>query len=138
MARFVTGSSAPPLLLQIGLPACTVFAATVIGAMTASGPNGLRNPRAVSVPPANSLPAAAIAQRSAGLRPIEPIIFVVPSSPGPSNQPNSFWAPWPATSPPKTSRKINRARSLMVLPPPICLLSAARTVPPSSKLLLFS
>ena len=66
MAMLVTGSSAPPLVTQIGLPQWTLAVAMLIELITPSGPSGLRNPSSVSTPPPNSLRPAASAQRWPG------------------------------------------------------------------------
>src|SRR5215207_3034554 len=51
IAVFVTGSSAPPSVTQIGLPQWAFAVAMDIEAMTPIGPKGLSSPRAVSTPP---------------------------------------------------------------------------------------
>ena len=86
----VTGSSAPPEVTQIGLPACALPVAIAIGAISVSGPTGCMKPSAVSRPPPNSLQPATRAQKWPGLKSIDSSHCPVPSGPGPSNAPNSF------------------------------------------------
>ena len=57
-------------------------------------------PAAIASPPKVSEEAAARALVRAGARPSLSIIPVAPSSPGPSNQPRSFWVPWAKNMPP--------------------------------------
>src|SRR5918997_2412228 len=53
---------------------------------------------------------------------------LVPSNPGPPNDPNSFWAPWPAISDPCARRTINGADSLTLEPLDIAVLNLAPSV----------
>src|SRR5215210_8773393 len=62
IAVFVTGSSAPPSVTQIGLPQWAFAVAMDIEAITPIGPKGLSSPRAVSTPPPNSQSPARNAQ----------------------------------------------------------------------------
>src|SRR6185503_21297045 len=52
-AMFVTGSSAPPFVAQIGLPLWAVSVAVAIAPIARAGPMGFRRPSAVNPPPAN-------------------------------------------------------------------------------------
>jgi hypothetical protein len=61
-------------------------------------------PAASSAPPAVSAIPAARAFRRAGRNSRLSIMPVVLSMPGPPNQPNSFWVPWPTNSGPTTPR----------------------------------
>src|SRR5215216_5277399 len=90
IAVFVTGSSAPPSVTQIGLPQWAFAVATDIEAMTPIGPKGLSSPRAVSTPPPNSQSPDRNAQGRPGRNPSISIKPLVPSRPCPPNVPNSF------------------------------------------------
>src|SRR5216683_2453750 len=79
------------------------------------GPSGCKKPNAVSTPPPNSEAEAAVAQGIPGLSPIDSKMAAVPFNPDPPNQPKSFSAPWPASSPPVVSRKTRSPISLIVL-----------------------
>src|SRR5918998_1643064 len=53
---------------------------------------------------------------------------LVPSNPGPPNDPNSFWAPWPAISDPCARRTMNGAASLTLEPLDLAVLTLAPSV----------
>src|SRR5581483_7415249 len=87
------------------LPTWADMAATNITPMTAMAANGVRNPRAMPKPPANSVAPAAKAWTRPGRNPryfsqCAPVF----DRPPPPNQPNSFWAPWAARVDPSTRR----------------------------------
>src|SRR5919199_338901 len=112
IAVFVKGSSAPPLVAQIGF-SCngwTLAVAIAMAPVTPRGPRGLRNPRSISTPPPNSESPAAMAQALPGRNSRDSSQSLVPCKPCPSNQPNNFCDPWPAINQPKVARKISKAR----------------------------
>src|SRR3712207_6004953 len=53
---------------------------------------------------------------------------LVPSNPGPPNDPNSFWAPWPAISDPCARRTMNGAVSFTLEPLDLAVLTLAPSV----------
>src|SRR3712207_6499064 len=112
MDIFVTGSSGPPSVTQIGLPQWAFLVAMAIAPMTPMGPSGLSSPRSESTPPPNSEPPAMTAQGRPRRSPMDSSQALVPSRPYPPHQPNSFWAPWPVMSPPSTRRNTSVARFL--------------------------
>src|SRR3989454_1270022 len=71
-----------------------------------------RPPAAKSPPRPSSASAASQAQSRAGRNLIDSSHPAVPAMPWPPNQPNSFCAPWPATSRPTTRRKVRSIASI--------------------------
>jgi hypothetical protein len=123
IAVFVKGSSAPPLVAQMGF-SCngwTFAMAIAMDPVTPRGPRGLRNPRSMSMPPPNSESPAPIAQGLPGRNPRDSSQPLVPRNPYPSNQPNNFCDPWPAINEPKVARKISKARLRATSPPRLFL-----------------
>src|SRR5919199_4149914 len=112
IAVFVKGSSAPPLVAQIGFSCSgwTLAVAIAMAPVTPRGPRGLSNPRSISTPPPNSESPAAMAQALPGRNSRDSSQSLVPCKPCPSNQPNNFCDPWPAINEPKVTRKISKAR----------------------------
>ena len=99
--------SQPPSVTHGPFSRCTVLMAVVIVPMSAAAATGVRKPSASSAPPAVSATPATVAWRLPGRIPRLSKNPPVPSSPGPPNQPASFWSPWPMNSRPTSVRRIS-------------------------------
>src|SRR5829696_8797848 len=93
IAVFVTGSSAPPSVTQIGLPQWAFAVAMDIEAMIPIGPKGLSSPRAVSSPPPNSQSPARNAQGPPGRNPSISIKTACALKAVPSERPEQLLSP---------------------------------------------
>ena len=104
--------SQPPPVTHGPFGPWTLRIAVVIVLVSSVAATGVSAPSASSVPPAVSAVPARIAWRRGGRMPSLFIMPLVPSRPGPPNQPNSFCVPWPTNSAPIRPRTAS-APSLM-------------------------